>query len=99
MQMPQVISANRLTDGHVVFLDAHGAWVERLNDAATFAEKPAIEAATKRAEQDVANNRVVDVLPFDVKVEGASIIAVTLRDKIRTLGPTVHPDHGKQAVS
>jgi hypothetical protein len=96
--MPQVVTANRLTDGRVVFLDAHGAWVERLAEAAPFSDKSALEAATKHAEQDVAGNLVVDVFAFEVKVDGATISAITLRDKIRTRGPTVRLDHGKQAA-
>jgi hypothetical protein len=96
--MPQVVTANRLTDGRVVFLDARGAWVERFADAAAFSEKDAIEAALKRAEQGVADNLVVDVFAFEVKLDGTALAAITLRDKIRTRGPTVHPDHGKQAA-
>ena len=97
--MPQVVSANRLADGIVVFRNAAGQWVERLDDAATFADKAAVDAALAGAQQDVGRNLVVEVAAFEVKVAGSSIAAVTLRDRIRTLGPTVHTDHGKQAAA
>ena len=97
--MPQVITANRLDDGIVVFLGSTGAWVEALDDATTFADKASVEAAMAIAQKDVAQNRVVDIFSFDVKVAGAHISAVTLRDIIRTSGPTVHRDHGKQAAA
>ena len=97
--MPQVISANRLVDGIVVFLDRDGQWVEKLNAAATFADKTSLETAVASAQKDVAKNIVVDIFPFDVTVSGATISAIALRDKIRTNGPTVHLDHGKQAAA
>ena len=97
--MPQVISANRLDDGIVVFLGSTGEWVERLDDATTFADKASLEVAVSSAQKDVAQNRVVDIYPFEVKVAGPKIAAVTLRDIIRTSGPTVHRDHGKQAAA
>jgi hypothetical protein len=96
--MPQVVSANRLSDGIVVFYGPGGEWVELLDGAAVFDGKAAIEAALAAAQRDVAANHVVDIFPFDVKVSGGRISPVTLRDSIRTSGPTVHRDHGKQSV-
>jgi hypothetical protein len=96
--MPQVVSANRLADGIVVFWN-RGGWVELLDQAEVLDSKPDIESATLKAQADVAANRVVDIFAFDVKAAGGHIEAVTLRDRIRTAGPTVHRDHGKQAVA
>ena len=96
--MPQVVSANRLSDGIVVFRAPGGKWIERLDEAATFADKAALDAAVADAQRDVAANVVVDIFPFEVTIAGANLTAVTLRDRIRTRGPTVHLDHGKQAL-
>ncbi len=96
--MPQVVSANRLDDGIVVFVGRDRAWVELLDAARLFDTKADMEAAVAVAQKDVAANRVVDIFPFEVKISGDTVTAVALRDIIRTSGPTVHRDHGKQAV-
>jgi sulfite reductase (NADPH) hemoprotein beta-component len=97
--MPQVVTANRLTDGIVVFLGPGGSWVEYLSQATVFDGKPAVEEALGTAQKAVAANLVVDVFAFDVTVGAQGPQANHIRDRIRAMGPTVHPDHGKQAVA
>ncbi len=96
--MPQVVTASRLVDGIVVFW-SHGGWVELLDQAQVLQTKDDVEANIKSAQADVAANLVVDVFAFEVKAAAGHVEAVTLRDRIRTAGPTVHRDHGKQAVA
>ncbi|MEQ1865101.1 MAG: DUF2849 domain-containing protein, partial [Micropepsaceae bacterium] len=43
--MPQVLTANRLLDGEVVYLAADGVWVEELQGAGVLATKAEGEAA------------------------------------------------------
>lgn len=95
--MPKVVSANRLTDGAVVFLGAQDRWVELLPDAEIFEGESAIAAAFERAKAAEAGNFVLECEAFEVKGRGASVTAVRLRDAIRAAGPSVHRDHGKQA--
>ena len=87
--MPDVISANRLADGIVVFYDALGHWAERLAVAEVFAGKAETEAALLRAKADEAINVVVDVYAFAVKPGTTPPQPVTLRDSIRAKGPTI----------
>lgn len=87
--MPDVISANRLADGIVVFYDARGQWAEGLAMAAIFPGKAETEAALLRARADEAMNVVVDVYAFAVKPGTAPPQPVTLRDAIRAKGPTI----------
>jgi hypothetical protein len=98
LEMPQVISANRLTDGIIVFLGVGDAWVERLAEAKVLHDEAELKAAMARATADVAASRVVEVAAFEVEVSGLNIRPKHLRDRIRAAGPTVHPDHGKQAA-
>ena len=85
-----VISANRLSDGVVVFLGrGSGTWVENLQQARLFAHAEEAEHNLSRARQDEAANLVVDCYAFVVKSEGAKITPATLRDSIRAAGPTV----------
>jgi len=96
--MSQVISANRLTDGIVVFRAQGGAWVEQLRDAEILADTTAVKAALILVQQDVKANHVIEVEAFPVAVKGDHVEPVHLRDKIRAKGPTTHPGHGKQAA-
>ena len=97
--MPQVVTANRLTDGIVVYLGPGGDWVEFLSKASVFDTKPAVEAALKDAQVAVTQNKVVDIFAFDVTLTPAGPQAAHIRDRIRAMGPTVHRDHGKQAAA
>ncbi len=87
--MPQVISANRLTDGVVVYLDPRGIWVERLAAAAIFASDPDCQAGLAKAAEAVTANLIVDPLAVDVSDESEERRAMSLRNAIRALGPTV----------
>ena len=96
--MPQVISANRLSDGIVVFRAPGGRWVEQLRDAQILPDAGAVKAALGLVEADIRANHVIEVAAFDVAVKGDHVEPVHLRDKIRAKGPTTHPGHGKQAA-
>jgi hypothetical protein len=83
----QVASANRLTDGVVVFLDDAGQWTPRLDLAALARDKRAAEILLERARAEVST--VVD--PFLVAVsedEDGRIEPLSLREKIRVSGLT-----------
>ena len=86
--MPDVISANRLADGIVVFYDPHGRWAEALAAAEVYNSKPEIEMALAQAKADEGKNLVVDVYNFAVTTQGG-IAPATLRDRIRAAGPTI----------
>ena len=96
--MPQVVSANRLSDGIVVFQDSAGGWVESLGGAAILNDKAALASALALAAQAVAGNVVVDVAPVDVELTSRGPLPTHIRDRIRAAGPTVRQDHGKQAA-
>lgn len=96
--MPQVVSANRLQDGVVVFVGPEGRWVERLDEAIVFDDKQAGDAALERAQADERANLVLDLNAFEIVRSSKGIRAAHLRDAIRAAGPTVHLDHGKQAL-
>ena len=97
--MPQVVSANRLDDGIVVFLASNDAWVERLADAEVFADKATFESGLARAQTAAGRSVVVEVAPVDVEITPRGLAAKHIRDRIRAAGPTVRLDHGKQAAA
>ena len=52
--MPDVITANRLTDGVVVFQTSDESWAEDFNRAAVLPDPQATAEALKRAKEDEA---------------------------------------------
>ena len=95
--MPDVITANRLADGVVVFQTADAGWSEDFNRAAVLPNAEATRAATARALEDAARNVVVDVYAFPVEIRNGHVVPKALREAIRAAGPTVRRDLGKQA--
>lgn len=91
----KALTANRLTDGEVVFWNA-GQWVERFAGAELFADdEAAVEAEAHAKAQPTV---VVDPYLIDV-VESEGLWApISFRERIRSLGPSNHTQHGKQAL-
>jgi hypothetical protein len=85
----QVVSANRLHDGTVVYLDADGNWVESLAAAAVLLTEAEIKVGLDRAQAAIAANKVVDVLAVPVEKGTDGLHALSLRNAIRELGPTI----------
>jgi len=83
-----VITANRLSDGLVVFLDAEGGWQTDIAKARVI---PAPEIADALAYAKTQHDARVVVEPYeiDVSVENGVPVPVRLRERIRAAGPTV----------
>jgi hypothetical protein len=92
-----MVTANRLSDGVVVFQDATGAWVEDFNYAALLSDEGALAAALARAQQSADDNEVVEPYAIDLESRGGHFTPKALRETIRASGPTVRRDLGKQA--
>ncbi len=97
--MPQVLSANRLSDGAVVFLAPDESWAERIGAAQVFEGKAALAMALERGQAAMAHNVVVDAAPVDVEITPRGPLPTHIRERIRAAGPTVRLDHGKQAMA
>jgi hypothetical protein len=89
-----VITANSLLDGDVVFW-AGGGWVDALTDAERFQDPSALDATLQTAKAQTTT--VIDPYAIDIVLEGGQPVPASYRERIRALGPTTHPDHGKQA--
>jgi hypothetical protein len=95
--MPEVITANRLTDGVVVFQAVDG-WSEDFNRAAVLADPQAAAQALARARRDEEANLVVDAYAVPVEERNGHFAPKALREAIRAAGPTNRRDLGKQAL-
>jgi hypothetical protein len=93
----QILTANRLRDGEVVFLTRAGTWSEAIDEAALAVEPQAQAALEARGKEDEKNNVVTGIYLFDAERVEGRIRASHIRERIRTLGPTVRLDLGKQA--
>jgi hypothetical protein len=90
----KVLTANRLADGEVVFWKAD-RWVERFADAELFSDPEAAETAEAHAKTQ--GTVVVDAYLIDLIESDGLWAPLSYRERIRALGPTNHPHHGKQA--
>jgi sulfite reductase (NADPH) hemoprotein beta-component len=91
----RAIVANRLTDGEVVFWNA-GRWVEQFAEAQLYDEKGSEDADVAQAKSQATI--VVEPYPIEVTVQDGVAVPVSYRERLRALGPTNEPTHGKQAV-
>ncbi|MGQ3675062.1 DUF2849 domain-containing protein [Xanthobacter sp. TB0139] len=98
---PTVVTANRLTDGAVVWLTANGSWSEKLADAVV---RDTAEAVLDLL--DLANgDESVAVGAYSARVtldEKGCPQPGTLRERIRLKGPTAGPvlgDHAPQDIA
>ena len=82
-----VASANRLTDGVVVFLDDAGEWTQRLERAAVARDKRAGDILLERAKAEAFT--VVDPYLVAVSEDDNGVLEpLSLREKIRVSGLT-----------
>ena len=89
--MAQIVTASRLSDGAVVFLDREGGWTERLDGSRVFADKAETAAGLALGQAAEAACRVIDVYAVDVSVQAGAIVPSKLREASRARGPTILP--------
>ena len=87
----KALTANRLSDGDVVFWNS-GQWVERFADAQLFVDDDAAGPDAEAAGKAQSTVYLIDL------IESEGFWApLSYRERIRALGPTNHLHHGKQA--
>jgi hypothetical protein len=94
----QVLTANRLRDGEVVYWQSGGAWVGDLAEAEIFEEEGTAKRALEGAARFVAERVVVNPYLFAVARDETGVHPLEERERIRAAGPTIRRDLGKQAV-
>jgi hypothetical protein len=86
--MPQALTANRLKIGEVVYWSGK-TWVSRFEDAQILSDADAGAWVLK--------GEVVAPYLFDIREKDGHMVPVKEREIIRSAGPTVRRDLGKQA--
>jgi len=96
---PQIVTANHLRGGDVVYFTEDGDWSVWVDDAAVADGADAAADLLKQAVQTAAAAKIVE--PFLIEVEGGDetgrVQPVRYRERLRALGPSIHPMFGKQA--
>ena len=87
--MLQVIIANKLTNGFVVFLTDAGDWSAQIADGALAEDESTADALLAKAKQAEQNNEVIDPYLIEVSIENGSRVPTEYREYIRALGPSV----------
>ena len=81
--MPNVITANRLLDGIVVYLAPNGGWVEELAGASVANSEEETKALESVAAKAVAERKVVAVYPMEVSIQDGVPVPLSVRERIR----------------
>ena len=85
---PVVVTANRLTDGAVVYRTADAAWTTDLAAAAVVTTAPAAQDLLKGAVADDVGAVGPYVAPVEVTADHR-VLPGNLRERIRLAGPTI----------
>ena len=93
----KVFTANRLSDGIVVYLSGDERWFEAPDASGVIDAEP--EETRMKAVADAAEAAAIVVSPYpiDVTDEDGEIRPVSLRERIRAYGPSTHPEFAKQS--
>ena len=94
--LPAILIANDLLDGDVVFRTDDG-WTRDPREAKVVTDEAAADALDAAARASAARQEVVDAYLIDVEIKGGVPVPRHFRERFKTLGPSVHPDFGKQA--
>jgi hypothetical protein len=87
-----VLTANRLGDGIVVFLDFEGAWSENIAEAAVARSPDEVRALQDRGTYDAARNIVVEPYLVEVRETTGAVTPIRYRERVRVAGPSILDD-------
>ncbi|MGF1607054.1 MAG: DUF2849 domain-containing protein [Rhodothalassiaceae bacterium] len=93
----QIVIANELLSGRVVFLSADGGWVPEASAAAYARNAAEAEALLAQAREAAHANLIVEPTLIAATLADGKPFPVRNREVIRATGPTMHRDHGYQA--
>ena len=87
---PQVVTANRLRAGDVVYLAANDDWVSDLAKATVANDAAALAALEGVAAKAVAAQKIVGVYAIDVDTSAGAPKPLSVKERIRAAGgPTI----------
>ena len=91
----QVVTANDLRTGEVLYYSAAHTWTNRFYNAVIVEKDTAAEALLSQAQEDELKNLVVGVYAIDVTLENGKPSPVKFREQLRVYGPSIHAQFQK----
>lgn len=91
----QVLTANRLVDGEVVYFTAAGGWDTGIEGARVASSKEDAAALESIGVQAAAAQVVVGPYLIDMGEEAGRPVPLRYRERIRAYGPSNRPDLAK----
>lgn len=92
-----IATANRLTDGAVVYATRTGGWSEFIEDGAIAADGTAAEKLLAAAEVSVRRQIVIGPYLIDMIAEDGGLRPRRMREAIRAAGPSIAMLPGREA--
>jgi len=93
---PQIIIANRLLDGRVVFLTKDSGWSNVAEDAVVAVEETRVVDLVTRAAKSEAANEVISATAIEAELSGGGAYPAHIKFAMQARGPSVRPDLGYQ---
>jgi len=87
--LQKAITANRLDNGRVVFLDPQGGWTDSLAMARLVADGPELDEATALAQSHADARIVVEPYAIEIATVDGRPTPARIRERIRAEGPTI----------
>lgn len=87
-----VLTANRLSDGVIVFLDFEGAWSTIFAEATVASSPDEVRALEDRGAYDAQRNLVVEPYLVEVREIDGQLVPVRQRERVRAAGPSILAD-------
>ena len=85
----KIVTANRLSDGTVVYLAPGGKWTARISGSDVARDAAAVARLSRTAELAVQMQRIVGPYVVDIEDPDGEGRPVRLRERIRSRGPTI----------
>ncbi len=93
----KILTANELLSGDVIYFGQTGTWSRDLDEAFVGLDDNAWTWLEQKGEGEDRIGRVVGAYLVEVEKTATGVRPTHIRERIRTLGPTVRNDLGKQA--
>jgi len=96
---PQIVTANHLRGGDVVYFTARGEWSVWIDDAAVADDAFQAKALLDGTAGSVRDGVVVEPYLIEVEIDAdtGGVAPKRFRERLRASGPSSHPHFGKQA--
>jgi hypothetical protein len=87
---PQILTANLLSEGMVVFLSEGGAWASSLESAQLAHTDDDVAQLEAQGGQAAQANLIVDPYLVEVEETGSALSPVEFRERMRARGPSIN---------